>query len=130
MWRGIIATAGLVALSACVMAAPATSAEPEPDALLAPEIVAARVVDAYQAVLRLRPQFLRRSPIARGLDGSPADLRVFLDDVDLGGVEALHAIPLDAVTQIRYVRPFEAEMRWPGRHPAGVILVSTERTPR
>lgn len=130
MWRTIIATAGLVALSACANAAPATSAAPEPDALLAPEIVAARVVDAYQAVLRLRPQFLSRSPYVRRLGGSPGDLRVFLDDVDMGGVEALHGIPLDAVTQIRYVPPIEAEMRWPGRHPAGVILVSTERTPR
>lgn len=130
MWRSIVAAVGMLVATACVSNRPVLDALPDPgDALFAPEIVAARVMDAYQAVVRLRPAFLRGQRLDRGLGGA-GEVEVYLDDVDLGGVAALHQVPLDAVTQIRYLSPMEAEMRWAGRHPGGVILVSTRRQPR
>jgi len=131
MFRLVMVTVGLIALGGCASIHAAGSDGLSPDhALFAPEIVASRVTDAYQAVLRLRPDFLRRDTGAdiRGTDSD--GIHVYLDDVDIGGVDALRRVPLDAVTQIRYVPRIEADMRWPGRHPAGVILVSTEPDPR
>lgn len=131
MLRSVIAAVGLIALGGCASVQTGGSQDSTPDhALFAPEIVAARVTDVYQAVLRLRPDFLHRGERPDSRDQSPDQIRVYLDDVDLGGIEALRRIPLDAVTQIRFVPATEADMRWAGRHPAGVILVSTQSDPR
>lgn len=132
MFRFVIATVGLTALGGCAsIQTTAGGGGATPDhALFAPEIVAARVTDAYQAVLRLRPDFLHRGGAPDARDPSGDEIQIYLDDVAMGGVEALRAVPLDAVTQIRFVPRAEAEARWPGRHPAGVILVSTETNPR
>jgi len=130
MFRFVMATVASVALAGCASVQTAGGYDSTPDhALFAPEIVAARVSDAYQAVMRLRPDFLSRSNARDARDAGARELHVYLDDVDLGGIDALRRISLDAVTQIRYVAPREAEQRWPGRHPGGVILVSTEPDP-
>lgn len=131
MLRFVIAGVGLIALGGCASVQSAGRVSSTPDhALFAPEIVAARVTDAYQAVLRLRPDFLRRGGAPESSDQPSSQVQVYLDDVDLGGIEALRRVPLDAVTQIRYVPPNEADLRWAGRHPAGVIFVSTQADPR
>lgn len=128
MWRRLVVVGWAVSLAAC-----ATSTQQmqfggaSRDVLLAREIVAAKVVDAYQAVMRLRPEFLRWRGLDTGIPGQGA-VRVFLDDVELGGPEALRQVSLDAVTQIRFVTASEAAMRWgTNRAGGGVILVSTQR---
>lgn len=131
MVRFVTVTVGLIALVGCASIRTGGSDDFSPDrALFAPEIVASRVTDAYQAVLRLRPAFLRRGARVTARADATTQIHVYLDDVDMGGIDALRRVPLDAVTQIRYVSPTEADIRWPGRHPAGVILVSTEPNPR
>jgi hypothetical protein len=50
---------------------------------------------------------------------------VYLDDLPFGGVESLRSIPLERVRVIRYLSPFDADLRWGGSHPAGAILVTT-----
>lgn len=96
------------------------------DVLFAPEIVQSRVLDTYQAVSQLRPEFLKmREPYLRSSRAN--NLRVYLDEIDIGGVDALRTIPIDQVTAIRYVNPDDAQFRWGGEHPQGVILVSTAR---
>jgi len=94
--------------------------------LTATEIVTSRVTDVYQAVLQLRPEFLRRrsTPLFPAI-GPTAPIGVYLDEVPFGGVESLRAIPLDRVRLIRYVPPFEADLKWGGTHPAGAIVVTT-----
>ena len=131
MVRFTVSIVGMLMLAGCASMHPAGGDVPGPDrALLAPEIVAARVTDTYQAVLRLRPDFLRVVTTRDGRNPAASGVRVYLDDAEIGGPEALHRVPLDDVTQIRYVPRHEADIRWAGRHPAGVILVSTEPDPR
>jgi len=95
------------------------------DVLTAAEIVASRVTDAYQAVVQLRPEFLRH----RGLTAIPSivapEATVYLDDLPFGPVESLRSIPLERVRIIRYLSPTEADLRWGGSHAAGAILVTT-----
>ena len=126
MRRQLLLSTVLVISSAC--ATPYTG-DPSPigsDVLLAPEIVQSRVIDTYQAVTQLRPQFLKvRDPLIPTL--ARKGLRVFLDDVDLGGVDALRTIPIDQVTAIRYISASDAQLRWGSDLPNGVILVSTSR---
>ena len=94
--------------------------------LTAAEIVTSRVTDAYQAVLQLRPEFLRRrsAPIIPSI-GATSAIAVYLDEIPFGGVESLRAIPLDRVRLIRYIPPLEADLKWGGTHPAGAIVVTT-----
>ncbi len=95
------------------------------DVITAAEIVAARVTDAYQAVLQLRPEFLRR----RGASAIPSFVSptavVYLDNLPYGPAESLRSIPLERVRTIRYLSPNEADFRWGGVHAAGAILVTT-----
>ena len=101
---------------------------PARNVLTAAEIVASRVSDVYQAVTQLRPDFLRRrSTSAAASFYRPAGVQVYLDDLPFGAEESLRNIPLERVRIIRYVSPFDADLRWGGSHPAGAILVTTAR---
>jgi hypothetical protein len=96
--------------------------------LTAAEIVASHVSDAYQAVMQLRPDYLRRryvSPVPSVTDSY--SVSVYLDDFLIGDAESLRSVPLGEVRSIRYLPPMEADMRFGGQHPAGAILVVTTR---
>jgi hypothetical protein len=96
--------------------------------ITATEIVAARVTDVYQAVMQLRPEFLRRRGGSVHQTSAPVtSVVVYLDELPYGGVESLRYIPLERVRVIRYVSPSDADMRWGGSHPTGAILVTTLR---
>lgn len=129
MWRRFsFLVIGLFS-SACAAASspsrPVKSASRE--VITAAEIVSSRVTDVYQAVLQLRPEFLRkRSAVALPTYQTPQVL-VYLDDLRFGGAESMRNIPLARVRQIRYLSPVEADLRWGGRHLAGVIHVTTLR---
>ena len=122
-----------ISLSACVSANSAAGPEsmslkssPTRNVITAAEIVASKVSDAYQAVTQLRPDFLRRRPSSVTMtQARPNAVSVYLDELPFGTVESLRSVPLDRVRIIRYLTPFEADMRWGGSHPAGAILVTT-----
>jgi len=97
------------------------------DVLTAAEIVTSRVTDAYQAVSQLRPEFLRRRATVPTLPtiAASTSITVFLDGLPYGTIESLRSIPLDRVRLIRYIPPYEADLKWGGTHPTGAILVTT-----
>ena len=100
------------------------------EALTAAEIVASRVTDVYQAVMQLRPEFLRRRPIAQPLTPfQNVPLTVYLDEMPYGSLESLRQIPLERVRLIRYISATEANLKFGGSHPAGAILVTTLAKP-
>lgn len=121
-----------VSIAACASGSATSSenlalrASPARNVLTATEIVASRVSDVYQAVTQLRPDFLRRRSTSLSLAPVRANaVAVYLDELPFGGVESLRSIPLDRVRVIRYLSPFDADLRWGGSHPAGAILVTT-----
>ena len=79
---------------------------------------------AYQAVLRLRPMYLKAS---RG--PSPLGRSVYVDGVRLGGLEQLHFIAAGSVLDIRLLEAAEATLRFGMGHSTGAILVSTRAGP-
>jgi hypothetical protein len=97
------------------------------DVITAAEIVASRVTDVYQAVVQLRPEFLRKRSAAPIAPYRAPQVIVYLDDLEFGAAESMRHIPLVRVRQIRYMSATEADLRWGGRHPAGAIHVSTLR---
>lgn len=128
MWRRVSYVLVGLSMTACAAAVPPSSraaVRTGRDVITASEIVASRVTDAYQAVIHLRPEFLRRRsarPVPAFASGQAS---VYLDDLPFGSAESLKYIPLGQVRLIRYITPNDADLRWGGTHPAGAILVTT-----
>lgn len=74
--------------------------------------------DAYSAIQRLKPTWLRR----RG--GSP---EVVVDGVHRGGTGVLRRISVLEIEQILYRDPGEATMRYGTGFPYGAIVIETRR---
>lgn len=116
----------------------ATSAQPNPprqfaarDVLTPLQIERVRAVNAWDAVERLRSNWLRlrgttQIPTTPGaLQFRENPILVYLDSQKLGGIEQLRTIEIAAVEYIRYFSPAEASARWGMNHGGGVIFVST-----
>ena len=128
MWRRVTYAIVGVSLTAC--AATTTSSRPflantRRDVITAAEIVTSRVTDAYQAVVHLRPEFLRRRPVRPAVAPMQSSIPVYVDDLAFGDTESLRYVPLERVRQIRYLNATDADLRFGGSHPAGAILVTT-----
>jgi hypothetical protein len=88
------------------------------------EIAATAASSAEDLIRRRRPHLL----LARALLGQPSvegTPLVYLDDVRQGGIAMLGMVPAQRIIDVRYLPWMEAEARYPGRHPAGVILIRT-----
>ena len=101
------------------------------DVLTPNQIERVRATNAYDAVERLRSNWLRLRgttqvpPSQGGLYVRENPILVYLDSQKLGGVEQLRTIEIAAVEYIRYYAPADASARWGFNHGGGVIFVST-----
>jgi len=77
--------------------------------------------NAYDAVIRLRPHFLRS-----GL-GVPEPPVVYLNDMRQGGPDQLGSIPVSVILEIRYFTPINADLQFHTYNPGGAIAVITHR---
>lgn len=97
---------------------------------IAPSEVTSTVANSADDLLRRRRPHLL---LPRAMHGSPARQAtplVYIDDVRQGGIEVLPLIPAATVVDVRYLPWMDADARFTGRHPAGVILIRTRRATR
>jgi hypothetical protein len=82
-----------------------------------------RFHNAYEAVEALHSNWLQ----TRGTDSfnAPSQVRVYLDNVLLGGVETLRAIEIANIVYIQHYDAVSATARWGLNHGQGVIFIST-----
>lgn len=87
------------------------------------EITRGQYRDLYDAVSGLRRNWLQ----TRGADSfnNPSVVRVYLDNVMLGGTESLRNIVPASVVFLKFYDGIAATTRWGTDHGAGVIFVST-----
>ncbi len=83
--------------------------------------------NAYEAVQALRSTWLK----PRGSDSfnAPSVVVVYLDNVKLGGVEALQGLQLSTIQSIRHYDASAANARWGVGHASGAIQVITVAPP-
>jgi hypothetical protein len=82
--------------------------------------------DVYQAVERLRPQFLRSRGTVSARGGNEGSFPVVcVDEQRLGALSSMRGLPVENVREIRYVAARDATTRWGTGYTAGVILVVT-----
>jgi hypothetical protein len=127
MLQGMLFAALLIFPTACATRTTDTqSAAPSGrrDLLVREEIEKTQWANAYDLVRNLRPQWLR----VRGRDtitGDPGGVQVVLDDVRIGGVEALRTMPVSGVTYLQWLDGITASQRWGTGFGNGAIFVST-----
>lgn len=103
--------------------------------ILAEEIRAANVQNAYEAVQRLRPDMLRPNRSAAGGPSISSAGRqavatlpiVYIDNSRVGYPDELKGLPAHLVVEVRYLPTAEAMNRLGPGHDQGAILVKTMR---
>jgi hypothetical protein len=88
------------------------------------ELTSMDVGTLYQAVERLRPEFLHsRNPSPSPMHPSLAI--VYLDGKRLGGPDALATLTVGDIYEVRYISANDADVRFGYGHNAGAILVTS-----
>ncbi|HET9984868.1 MAG TPA: hypothetical protein VFQ38_14820 [Longimicrobiales bacterium] len=98
--------------------------------LSADELVATNASSAFDAVERLRPEFLRPRGTSSLSTGAPDLPAVFLDGIHAGGLEMLRALRPTEIELIRFVSAADATTRYGTGYPGGVIEVVTKGSKR
>ena len=151
--RAIPALALLLAGAACATPQPRSGPTPQRYVLTAEELRGAGAQTAYDAVMKLRPEFLRtrgtgtishiptpesnRTGAGTGAAPAPSSgtgtavpvqtppLRIYENDVLLDGPNDLRRIQTINVIEIRFIPGPEAGVRYGTNHSGGVLLVKT-----
>jgi hypothetical protein len=91
------------------------------NSITAEEIAGTGAVNVYDAIQRLRPQWLTSSRVRRG--GSGDDLVVYLDSNRYGSMGSLRSLSIGGVQEVRFYGASEATNRYGTGHTGGAILV-------
>lgn len=103
---------------ACDSSEQAATVTGSKEMLTGAEIKAANVSNAYEAVRRLRPNFLfgrTKRPI------------IYLDNLKYGEVSSLNNIDANSVELIEFLSPLDATTRYGTGHSSGAIVVTTKK---
>ena len=119
----VLALAFLVAVAGCATS-PAGSGSRSRNVITAEEIAEIQASTAFDAVQRLRPEFLRRGRVNMSSDTQTLPI-VYVDDVRYGGVDELRRIRASQVVRIEYLSGSDATTRFGTGHAGGAILVTT-----
>ena len=92
------------------------------------EIVASNAINAYEAIQRLRSNFLTyRGETSFYLNRSKSMPTVYVDEQKYGEITVLENIPAQQVASIHLYRAWEATTKYGTGNTAGVIAVTTRR---
>jgi hypothetical protein len=96
------------------------------DVIMADELTSTAATNVYEAVQRLRPQWLTSARIRRG--GSGDEVQVYLDNNKYGTLTSLRSLSLGGVQQVRYYSASEATNRYGTGHTGGAIVVMMSKS--
>jgi len=127
----LVALAAVTITAACASGSGggSSSSAPRTDAyvITAAEIAHIGATDAYEAVEKLRPNFLRERGQTSLMDPAATDVapNVYLNDTRMGDISTLHDIPTDNIVTIKYWNDKESQTRFGVGNVSGVIQVTT-----
>jgi len=126
MFRPPLVTALLSAtLAACVAPNQVPRPIPDPQLITQDEISYSRATTAYDAIQRLRANFLSRRGETTILGRSSTYPTVYVDGLKFGDVDALRAIPAGQIATIRLFTAWDAATRYGNSSASSVIDVTT-----
>jgi len=127
MKLGFMAFATALAVAACAPSRGSYAPTRESACITQAEIVASLAVDAYDAVAKLRANFLASRGRMSFRSNESTLPTVFVDGLEYGPVSTLKLIPATDVAEIRLFRSWEAATTFGTGFMAGVIAVTTRR---
>jgi hypothetical protein len=93
--------------------------------IIADEIQGAGLTNAYEAVSLLHPEWFVQRGGASSSDFGTDNIRVYLNNRELGGIEMLQQVEIPIIESIHFLSAMVATARWGAGHPHGVIQVVT-----
>jgi outer membrane receptor for ferrienterochelin and colicin len=121
------AVAGAVVLTACGASRKLPGADRDREVITAEEIQASNARDAYDAIRKLRANFLSyrgRTTINTTAAQEPI---VFVDEQRYGTLSSLRTIPAGQIAEIKLYRAWEATQKFGTGYTGGVIHITTTR---
>ena len=118
----------VVPLCVAVLSASALSAQRPPKSsstlITAEEIERTGMGNAFDAVQRLRPRWLRAREVLSLDNNAPrmAQIRVYIDDRDQGDLEYLKTIPAERILTLEFVSSNEAGARYGPSEGPGIVV--------
>jgi hypothetical protein len=92
------------------------------------EIVASRATNAYEAIHKLRANFLtNRGETSFNKSQSNPYPTIYLDGQEFGSIESLSSIPAEQIAMIRMYRVSEANAKYGSHNPSGVVGITTKQ---
>ena len=121
----LLLAAGVVA---CAPAATGRGrAVPDRNVVGAAELTATGAPDLYSALRQIRPEFLQARGVSSIHQSTPDLPAVYLDGVEIGGIDELRSISTGEVREVRRLSAQEAAARTGTNDPGGAILVFTKK---
>jgi hypothetical protein len=127
MILGRMTLTAALAVIACTPARTYFAPQRDPARITRAEIVASVAVDAYDAVVKLRANFLASRGRTSFRPNESTLPTVFVDGLRYGPISTLKQIPAIDVAEIRLFRSWEATTAFGTGFPSGVIAVTTRR---
>ena len=126
MRSSVIALVSLtMALGACASSGTSSSPSRSATVINAAELDTVEELNAYEAVQRLRPNWLRTR--GRVSMASQQGIQLYIDGIHRGYVSELVSIRANAVGQMRFLSAREATARFGTNHVDGAVLVTMKR---
>jgi hypothetical protein len=130
--RGAAVAALLAATVGCATGSGGERRSQNPTRITPEEVEAARVANAYELIVELRPRWLVDRGVRSFGGAAPTmGVLVYQDQNLLGGIPTLRSIPLGLVRSVRYLDAATAAATMPGAgsgHVSGAIVVETRGT--
>ena len=125
--RNVLAVAGLClawTLGACATSGTTGSRSGSSATLTQAQLAAANSDNLYDAIVKLRPEWLTSRGPTSATDITPTSVDIYMGGSILGKAEALRDLRLGDVTEVRYWDAGQASARFGMGHPRGVIEVT------
>ena len=121
----VIAAAALLTLGACSPKS-ARVAPQDRNLITADEIAKSNATNAYEAVERLRPAFLRTRGSQSLQNQEPPTPMVYVDGMRYGTLQTLATVPTIGIVSIQYLNAIEATQRYGFGNEGGAIMIVTK----
>jgi hypothetical protein len=125
MRTSAIMAAALISLAACGQKS-AHSAPQNRNLITSDEIANSNASNAYEAIERLRPAFLRTRGPQSIQNPTPVTPMIYVDGMRYGAIQSLSQIPALGIISIQYLSPIDASQRFGLGNEGGAIVITTK----
>jgi hypothetical protein len=120
-----IAAAALLTLGGCGPKSHHVT-PPDRNLITADEIAKSNATNAYEAVERLRPAFLRTRGSQSLQNQEPPTAMIYVDGMRYGPLQTLSSVPAMGIVSIQYLNAIEATQRFGFGNEGGAIMITTK----